>query len=116
MDNDYLHSILRDSIYFLLRLIEKKSKTKYEEIYQEELNDKILNLISLFIYQLCLKGLDFNLQIFLHYIPDIIINLINYEDFLTRERIQKTLIHIYQSIKLNNQSKFCLLAYAIQKL
>jgi len=111
-----LHSILRDSTYILLRYIEKNAQKTYPEIYQQELNEKILNIICQLLHQLCIKGLDFDSSIYLHHIPDIISILINYDQYLTKERIQKILIHIYQFIKQNNDSIFIFISYAIQKL
>ena len=116
LDNDYLHSILRDSTYILLRYIEKLFERKHLEIYQQNLNDKILNIICKLLHQLCIKGLNFESSIYLHHIPDIISTLINYDQYLTKERIQSILIHIYQCIKLKNDSIFILLSYAIEKL
>ncbi len=116
LDNDYLHSILRDSTYILLRYIEKNSQTNYLEIYQQELNGKILNITCQLLHQLCIKGLDFSSSIYLHHIPDIISILINYDKYLTKERIQKILIHIYQFIKSNNDPIFIFISYTIQKL
>jgi hypothetical protein len=108
LDNDYLHSILRDSTYILLRFIEKNS--------QKELNEKILNITCQILYQLSIKGLDFNSEIYLHYIPDIITTLINHDQYLTKERIEKILIQIYQFIKQNNDPIFIFISYTIQKL
>ncbi|CAF3405429.1 unnamed protein product, partial [Rotaria sp. Silwood2] len=85
LDNDYLHSILRDSTYILLRYIEQNSQKKYLKIYQQELNDKILNIICKLLHQLCIKGLDFDSLIYLHHIPDIVSTLINYDQHLTKE-------------------------------
>ncbi|CAF0715627.1 unnamed protein product [Adineta steineri] len=116
LDNDYLHSILRDSTYILLRYIEKTCQIKYEEIYQQELNDKILNIICQLLHQLCIKGLDYDASIYLNHIPDIISILINNNQYLTKERIQIILIHIYQFIKHNNNSIYILISYAIEKL
>ncbi|CAF1289857.1 unnamed protein product [Rotaria sordida] len=116
LDNDYLHSILRDSTYILLRYIEKNCQKTYLKIYQQELNDKILNIICKLLHQLCIKGLDFDSLIYLHHIPDIVSTLINYDQYLTKERIQKILIHIYQVIKHNNDSIYIFMSYAIDKL
>ncbi|CAF3110474.1 unnamed protein product, partial [Rotaria sp. Silwood2] len=112
----YLHSILRDSTYILLRYIEQNSQKKYLKIYQQELNDKILNIICKLLHQLCIKGLDFDSLIYLHHIPDIVSTLINYDQHLTKERIQRILIHIYQVIKHNNDSIYIFMSYAIDKL
>ncbi|UJR28997.1 hypothetical protein I4U23_010215 [Adineta vaga] len=116
IDNEYLHSILRDSTYILLRYIEKYSQIKYHEIYQQKLNDKILNILCKLLHQLCIKGLAFDSSIYLNHIPDIVSILINYDEYLTKERIQMILIHIYQTIKHDNDSVFNLLSYTIEKL
>jgi len=116
LDNDYLHSILRDSTYILLRYIEKNCSKKHRETYQQELNDKILNIICKLLHQLCIKGLDFDSSIYLNHLPDIISTLVNYDQYLTKERIQIILIHIYQFIKHNNDPTFILISYAIEKL
>lgn len=116
MDNDYLHSVLRDSTYMILRFIETSSTKQYNELYEENLNEKIRNLICQLLDQLCLKGLDFDSRIYLEHIPDIISILINYESVLKRERIQPIFNHIYQVIKFNNESIHMFLTYTIQKL
>jgi hypothetical protein len=116
LDNDYLHSILRDSTYVLLRYIEKTCQKTFPEIYQQELNDKILNIICKLLHQLCIKGLDFDSSIYLNHIPDIVSTLINSDEYLTKERIQIILIHIYQFIKHNTDPIFIFISYAIEKL
>jgi len=111
-----LHSVLRDSTYMILRFIETSSTKQYNELYEENLNEKIRNLICQLLDQLCLKGLDFDSRIYLEHIPDIISILINYESVLKRERIQPIFNHIYQVIKFNNESIHMFLTYTIQKL
>ncbi len=99
-----------------MRYIEKNCQNKYLEIYQQELNEKILNITCQLLYQLCIKGLNFDSSIYLNHIPDIISTLINYDQYLTKEHIQKIFIHIYQFIKQDNDPIFIFLSYAIKKL
>ena len=115
LDNDYLYSILRDSTYILLRYLEKNSRRKSEEIYQEELNDKIRQLTCQLLEHLSSKGLQFHSDIYLHHISDIISTLINHEKSLTKPRIEKIFIEIYQHIKSNPDPIFTFLAYVIEK-
>ncbi len=116
LDNDYLHSILRDSTYILLRYIEKNSRRKYLKIDQEELHEKIFYLIYQLLHRLCIKGLDFDSSIYLNYIPDIISILINHHEYLPNQSIDKILFDIYQFIKSNKDPIFIFLTYTIQKL
>ncbi|CAF0938650.1 unnamed protein product [Adineta ricciae] len=116
LDNEYLHSVLRDSTYILLRYIEKYSQRKSIEVYQQELNEKIFDILCGLLYQLCVKGLAFDSSIYLNHVPDIISTLINAKEYLTKERIQTILIHIYQTIRNDNDPVFNLLSYAIEKL
>lgn len=116
LDNDYLHSILRDSTYILLRYLERNARRTFEENSREELNDKIRDLICQLLHQLCSKGLQFHLDIYLHHIPDIISILIDHQKSLTKQRIEKIFIEIYQSIKGNPDPILTFLAYIIEKL
>ncbi|CAF1500441.1 unnamed protein product, partial [Rotaria magnacalcarata] len=116
VDNDYLHSILRDSTYLLLRYIEKTFQNKYFQIYQQELNNKILNIICKLLHQLCTKGFEFSSSIYLHHIPDIISTLINYAQYLTKKRIQNIFIYVYEFIKHNDDPTHTFISYTIEKL
>lgn len=116
MDNEYLHSVLRDSTYILLRYIEQNAGKKFIEIYQQALYDKILNVVCKLLHQLCIKGLDFESSMYLQHIPDIISTLVNYEQHLTLERIKIILIEIYQVIKHSSDPICIFLSYAIGKL
>lgn len=116
LDNDYLHSILRDSTYILLRYLTKHSRRKSEEIYQEELNDKIRQLSCQLLDQLCSKGLQFQPDVYLHHIPDIISTLIEHEKSLTKQRMEKIFNEIYRYIKRNTDPIFIFLTHVIEKL
>lgn len=116
MDNDYLHSILRDSTYILLRYLQKNSRKKFQEASHEEINGKIRDLICQLLYQLCSKGLQFHREMFIHHLPDIISTLIDHEKSLMKSRIEKIFIEIYQSIKGNPDPILIFLVHILHKL
>lgn len=116
LDNDYLHSVLRDSTYILLRFIEKNVQNQKLKLYQQELNNKIINIVCKLLHQLCKKGFEFDSSIYLHHISDIVSTLINYDQYLTKERVQIILIDIYQFIKHHKDSIYVFLSYTIETL
>ena len=116
VNNDYLHSILRDSTYILLRYTEKIAPKPCLELYEQELKDKILNLLGHLLHQLCSKGLQYDETIYQRYIPDIVLALIHHHQHLTRDRIQTILMEIYQLIRSKKELPFVFISYLIEKL
>lgn len=68
LDYDYLHSIFRDSVQFLLRFISKFD----EQCSPPEIKEKILQLVCHLIDELCSKAFEFDGEVFRHQLIDLI--------------------------------------------
>ena len=116
LNHDYLHSILRDSTYILLRYTEKLAPKLFLELYEQELKDQILNLLCNLLHQLCAKGFHFDETIYERYIPDIVLVLVHHAKHLTSDRIQTILMEIYQRIGSKKELPLVFISYIIEKL
>ena len=116
LDHAYLHSVLRDSTYILLRYIEKYAERKSLEVYQAELQQKILRLICELLHRLCLRGLEFDASVYLHHLPDLVRILIDHQQSLGKARLQPILRDIHRAIGEKTELIWRFISHAIEKL